>query len=95
VRVEHRPGQEINEPWKEPISMSKLTPLASGQITPTDSITVVLVEPDDMPSSVIIHWPAAPTVCDPGRFPEAAASTVRLFSEAHITLARIKAWGRP
>jgi hypothetical protein len=32
-----------------------------------------------------------PTVIDPGRFLDLAAALVRLFSEAHVTLARIKA----
>jgi hypothetical protein len=32
-----------------------------------------------------------PTVIDPGRFRDLAAALVRLFSEAHVTLARIKA----
>jgi len=32
-----------------------------------------------------------PTVIDPGRFRDLAAALVRLFSDAHVTLARIKA----
>jgi hypothetical protein len=71
--------------------MSKISELASGQITPSDAIVVVLVEPTDIPNSVVIHWPAAPTVCDPRRFSETASIVVRLFSEAHIALAAIKA----
>ena len=75
--------------------MNKLTPLASGQITPTDTISVVLVEPEDIPASVVAHWPARSTVVDPRRFPEVASAVVKLFAEAHTNLAGIKAWGRP
>jgi hypothetical protein len=70
--------------------MSNITPLATGQITNSDTIVVVLVEPAD-PNSVVIHWPDKPTVCDPRRFGETASVIVRLFSEAHIALAAIRA----
>jgi hypothetical protein len=42
--------------------MSKITVLAEGQITPSDAIVVVLVEAADMANSIVIHWPAAPSV---------------------------------
>ena len=71
--------------------MSKITELASGQITDTEAITIILSEPDDMPSSVIIHWPEKSTVVNPRRFRDTAATVARMFSEAHIALARIKA----
>jgi hypothetical protein len=74
--------------------MSKLTELASGQITNSDAIVIVLSEPEDIPASVIIHWPAKPTVVDPRRFPDTASIIVRLFSEAHIALAGIRAGRR-
>ena len=71
--------------------MHKLTELASGQITPTEAITIILSEPDGLPSSVLIHWPEKSTVVNPKRFRDTAAAVARLFSEAHIALARIKA----
>jgi hypothetical protein len=71
--------------------MSNLTPLASGQITATDAIVVVLAEPADMPATIVIHWPAASTVCDPRRFPDVAATVAQLFARAHIVLAAIRA----
>ena len=71
--------------------MSKVTPLASGQITPTDSITVELIEADETPTVVIVRWPLKPTVMHPRRFPDTAAVIVRLFAEASTMLARIKA----
>lgn len=71
--------------------MSKITELASGQITNFHAIAIVLSEPDNMPASVIIHWPAKPTVLDPRRFPDTASVVVKLFAEAHTVLAGIKA----
>ena len=38
--------------------MSKVTELASGQITTADSVTVELVEADETPAVVTIRWPA-------------------------------------
>jgi hypothetical protein len=53
----------------------------------------VLVEPEpaDMPSSVVIHWPPAPTVSDLGAFPDLASAVVKLFAAASTKLASIKA----
>jgi hypothetical protein len=74
--------------------MSNITTLASGAITATESITAELVEADETPAVVIVTWPAKPTVIHPRRFPEAASTIVRLFSEAHIALAGIRAGRR-
>jgi hypothetical protein len=71
--------------------MSKITELASGPINDTEAITIILNEPDDMPSSVIVHWPAKSTVINPRRFRDTAQTVVRLFSEAHVALAGIRA----
>lgn len=71
--------------------MSKITELASSQITAVDIITVELVEADETPTVVIIKWPAKATVLHPRRFPDTAAALARLFSTAHTELARIKA----
>lgn len=74
--------------------MSKITTLASGQITAVDVLTIELVEPDETPAVVIVRWPAKPTVLHPRRFPDAAATIARLFVEAHTVLAAIKAGRR-
>jgi hypothetical protein len=66
------------------------TPLASGQVN-QDRLAIELVEPAGMPAAVLIQWPPQPTVVDPAKFRDAAAAMVRLFSDAHITLASIKA----
>ena len=70
-----------------------ITPLASAQIN-HDHLKVELVEPDKMPAMVRIVWPTLPTIVDPKRFPDAAATVARLFAEAHTMLASIKAGRR-
>ncbi len=74
--------------------MSKVTPLASNQITASDTITVELIEADETPTVVVVSWPVKPTVLHPRRFPDAAATIARLFAEAHTALAAIKAGRR-
>ena len=39
--------------------MSKTTTLASGNVTPTDTLLVQLREPDEFPASILITWPAS------------------------------------
>ena len=69
--------------------MSKITVLASGQINTTDSITVVLVRPEGMPPSVIIHWPEQPSVSAPLKFAEVASAVCKIMARASTELARI------
>jgi hypothetical protein len=70
--------------------MSKVTELASGQVTTVDSITIELVEADETPAVVIIRWPAKPSVLHPRRFPTAAEAAARTFATAAVRLAAIK-----
>jgi hypothetical protein len=54
-------------------------------------LLIVLNEPDGgIPASVVIHWPGKPTTIHPARFGDLAAAMVRLFSDAHVTLTRVK-----
>jgi hypothetical protein len=73
--------------------MSKLTELASGQITNSDAITVILSSPDDMPASVIIHWPTKPSVLDPREYASAADAAVKVFAAAVVKLAQTRGGG--
>jgi hypothetical protein len=74
------------------------TDLARATINGADTITVQLVQPANMPTIertlhpavVRIVWPEAPTIVDPNQFGDTASAIVKLFSEAHVTLARIK-----
>ena len=74
------------------MSNHPITPLASSQVN-HDHLKVELVEPDAMPAMVRIVWPPQPTVVDPKRFPDAAATIAQLFARAHIVLAGLKAHG--
>jgi hypothetical protein len=72
--------------------MSDVTPLASGQINQSgDMIEVVLVQPADNPSVIMIRWPDGPTITTPSRYNEVASAAMRLLAEASTTLVRIKA----
>jgi hypothetical protein len=73
--------------------MSKLTILAEAQIgaSEAESIRLVFVEPDDIPSSVIILWPPQRSAVDPRDFPKVAVMLTRVFASAATKLAGIKA----
>ena len=73
--------------------MSKVTPLASGQVTAADTLSVELVETIETPTVVLLRWPAAPSVTDPDEFPTAARAVVSVLAEARAALAKIKAAG--
>jgi hypothetical protein len=66
--------------------MSKVTLLASAQITAVDTLTIELVEADETPAVILIRWPLKATVCHPRRFPDTAAMLARLFAEAATAL---------
>jgi hypothetical protein len=70
--------------------MSKITELASGQITTTDSVKIELVEADETPAVVIVTWPSKASVLHPHRFPTAADVCARTFAAAVVRLASIK-----
>jgi hypothetical protein len=74
--------------------MSKITTLGEAQITPTDTLTVELVETHETPAVVIVRWPLKASVYHPRRFPDTAATIARLFAEAATRLASIKAGKR-
>jgi hypothetical protein len=70
--------------------VSKVTPLASNQITATDTITVELIEADETPAVVIVRWPSKPSVLHPHRFGTAADVAARTFAAAVVQLARLR-----
>jgi hypothetical protein len=70
--------------------MSKITELASGQLNTTEAITIILAEPDDIPASVVIHWPVKPTVVDPRAYSAAADVAVKTLAAAVVKLAQIR-----
>ena len=70
--------------------MSKVTPLASGQITAVDTLTIELIEADETPAVIIIRWPVKPSVLHPQRFAAAADIAARTFAAAAVRLAQIR-----
>jgi hypothetical protein len=70
--------------------MSKITELASSRLNNSDALLIILSQPDDMPESVIVHWPTMPTVIDPKAFSAAADAAVRTFAAAVVKLAQIR-----
>jgi hypothetical protein len=68
------------------------TPLAGGPINASgDTIEVVLVQPANNPSVIMVRWPIAPTITTPARYNEVASTAMRLLAEASTMLARLKA----
>lgn len=90
--IEAPPGLRSHCEERDPVSKSII--LTSGQITPTDSIKVELVQPDSMPAAVKVTWPLQATVADPRRFPDVAATVAKLFATAATALAAINAGRR-
>ena len=70
--------------------MSKVTPLATAQITATDTLTIELVEANETAAVVIVRWPAKPSVLHAHRFPAVAEIAARVFAAAVVKRAAIK-----
>jgi hypothetical protein len=70
--------------------MSTITILASGPSTAADELVVVLVETEETPPAVLMHWPAAPSVAAPPRFPAAALAVIAVMDTAMTRLAEIQ-----
>jgi hypothetical protein len=71
------------------------TPLATGAINQSgDTIEIVLVQPADNPSVIMIRWPDAPTITAPSRFNAVAAEIVRLLAAAVTVHNQIRAQRR-
>jgi hypothetical protein len=71
--------------------MSKSTILASGPIHRNDELVVWLIQPDNQPPYVQINWPPRLTRIDPNDFGDTASAIVKMFSTAHVELARFRA----
>ncbi len=67
--------------------MSKVTQLATGQITTADSVTIELIEVIETPAVVLIRWPGMPTVTNPRQFPAVAVAAIHLLDDAMQQLA--------
>jgi hypothetical protein len=58
------------------------------------SIVIELIDSSDTRATVTVTWPKQLFSISDRRFPDFAASITRLFANASIELARIKAGGR-
>ena len=73
--------------------MPNPTTLASAKIG-RESISIELIEPPDAPAAVMITWPRKTISISARRFPHVAATLTRLFANADLELARMKAGER-
>jgi hypothetical protein len=69
--------------------------LAEGDLTENDHLVVELVDGQETPQVVLIHWPVKATVVRPAAYGEAAARAMRLLANADVALARLRARRRP
>ena len=47
------------------MSTSSPIELASGPVTLTDRLAVILIQPTGSPTAILINWPPKPTVVEP------------------------------
>ena len=71
-------------------SMSKVTELARGQITHTETITVELIEADETSAGSDHQMASKASMIHPQRLPSAADNAARTFAAAAVKLAQIK-----
>ena len=71
--------------------MTQSTILSSGTINGADTLTIEVIQPDNMPAVVKIVWPTAATITTPAHYLEVASAAMRVLAEASTTLARIRA----
>ena len=89
-RTPDGPARTPTKP-KEGTALSRVVEIAAARLPSGGDLLIVLAEPDDGPATVRIHWPAGnPTTIDPAQFRDAAATVVKLFGDAHVTLTRIR-----
>jgi hypothetical protein len=70
--------------------MPKPTTLAAGQLNKSDQITVELHRPADLPTFILIKWPAAPSVASRDNFDNLVAAVYRVLADARTTLSRMR-----
>jgi hypothetical protein len=71
--------------------VTQSTILSSGPINGPDTLTIEVIQPDNLPAVVRIVWPTAATITTPAHCLEVARAAMRLLTEASTTLARIRA----
>jgi hypothetical protein len=70
------------------------TQLAHGKITNADTLTIELIEPPDMPPTILLRWPQKPSITTPDAYSNVAAACMQVLSAAVVELAAIRTWRR-
>jgi hypothetical protein len=73
------------------VSIIHHAPRQRGLNASGDSLEVVLVQPADNPSVIMIRWPDAPTITTPAKLNETAATMMRILANAVTAYTQIKA----
>jgi hypothetical protein len=69
--------------------MSTIT-LASGQVTPADTLMIELVTASETPPAVLLRWPGEPSVAQPHRLPAVANQVMAIMAAAIARLATME-----
>jgi hypothetical protein len=80
-----RPGMAL--PYELPLG------LASGQVTLTDRLAVILIQPTGSPAMILMKWPSKPTVVEPVKLQATVAAIVKVLAAAQIEYAARRAAG--
>jgi hypothetical protein len=70
--------------------MSKISELATAQLSVTDTLVIELIEANETPAVIIVRCPAKPSVLHPHRFPATAETAARTFAASIVKLAQLK-----
>jgi hypothetical protein len=65
--------------------------LASGELAPDVSLSVVLLRHSDRHERIMINWPPRPTMASAAKYGELISAATRILSNGGIELARIQA----
>ena len=77
------------------MSKTNRVQLASGELAPDVSLSVVLIRHSDRYERVMINWPPRPTMASAAKYGELITTVTRTLSTAGIELARIQAASKP
>jgi hypothetical protein len=72
------------------VSPSSTTILASGHVNGADQLSIELIEPLELPPTILIRWPQKPTPTTPAGLDATVAAAMRVLSNAVIELAAIR-----
>jgi hypothetical protein len=70
--------------------MSKSTEQACGNFNGADELVIILNQPGLEPPTVVVRWPAAPSVVSLQSFPALASKAATLFAAAATRLSQLR-----